>query len=281
MLFFYKSMSKIIKVYKSAGKYIIELDVDIFIGHNNLNRKVMDSNYAKYRCDRAYVNRIYNKFTKDEIKSIQSDHNNNFIYQTGQIVTVSDYDTNNDNICARGIHFYLSEQAAYYHNINEGSIDGEYKYWDCNGQLAKKCKYVNNKREGLYEIWNKYGQLIIRYNFIDGQREGVCEKWYDNGQSKEVCNYVNGWINGSYNEWYENGQLKIVSEYINGKINGLYKEWYENGQLKIKCRYISNVMNGCHKFWNENGKLSSKCHYTNGLINDLSNDDLKKDTELK
>ena len=56
--------TSIIKGYKSAGNYIIELDIDTSIGYNNLKRKVVNTNYAKYRCSSAFVVKIYNKYTR-------------------------------------------------------------------------------------------------------------------------------------------------------------------------------------------------------------------------
>lgn len=51
--------------------------------NNNLNRHVIDKNYAKYRCDKAFVINIYYKYSngkKEEIAFISSDYDPNFVY---------------------------------------------------------------------------------------------------------------------------------------------------------------------------------------------------------
>lgn len=67
-------------VYKSAGEYIIELQIDTTSIKSNLDKKIIDKNYAKYRCDEALVVKIYNKYTNDEIDIITSDFDDKFTY---------------------------------------------------------------------------------------------------------------------------------------------------------------------------------------------------------
>ena len=55
-------------------------------GYNNLKRKVVNSNYAKYRCSTAFVVKIYNKYTDKNIDHIVSDFTCDFICNTGEIV---------------------------------------------------------------------------------------------------------------------------------------------------------------------------------------------------
>ena len=76
------------RVYKSAGnnQYIIELDIDIQSARTNLIRKVFDKNYAKYRCDKALVVKIYNRFDEKEIDNIYSNHDNKFIYKKPKFI---------------------------------------------------------------------------------------------------------------------------------------------------------------------------------------------------
>lgn len=132
-----------IKGYKSAHDFIIQLNITS--PFNNLSRRVEDKNYAKYRCDQAYVDKIYNKFTKHEIDCIQSDFDNNFIYKKGQYVFVNNYDHDINNICTNGIHFYLSEEAAFFHNIKDyiyiNEYTGIYKEWDNDGQTKIWLQY--------------------------------------------------------------------------------------------------------------------------------------------
>ena len=67
----------------------------------------------KCRCSEAEVLEIQNRDgTKSERTSVSSKCDRNFIYAVGTIVSVSDFNDDRWNECARGIHFFLSRQEA-------------------------------------------------------------------------------------------------------------------------------------------------------------------------
>ena len=67
----------------------------------------------KCRCSEAEVLEIQNRDgTKSERTSVSSKYDRNFIYAVGTIVSVSDFNDDRWNECARGIHFFLSRQEA-------------------------------------------------------------------------------------------------------------------------------------------------------------------------
>src|SRR5271154_5990956 len=120
------------KAYKSAGNYIIELEIPEDALTNLDRQSVVDKSHAKFRCDKAFVTKIQNKDnSNDLVNSIQSDYDKNFIYEMGKLIVDSNYDKNIDAICTDGIHFYLSEEAAFFHN--NSVIDGIGKKWYDNG----------------------------------------------------------------------------------------------------------------------------------------------------
>src|SRR5271169_748336 len=88
-------------VYKSADKYIITLKLehsDADPCKTNENRKnIIDPLYAKYRCNRAFVVEIRNKFTNNLIDSIKSNYDDSFIYTQGKYITVDNYDEDREN----------------------------------------------------------------------------------------------------------------------------------------------------------------------------------------
>lgn len=91
-------------VYKSAGDYIITLKLKDCKTNENRD-DVFDRMYAKYRCDRAFVVDIINKFSNESIDSIQSDHDGDFIYISNEHITIENYDDDINNIYTRGIHY--------------------------------------------------------------------------------------------------------------------------------------------------------------------------------
>ena len=67
----------------------------------------------KCRCSEAEILEIQNRDgTTSERTSVRSKYDRNFIYSVGTIVSVSDFNDDRWNECARGIHFFLSRQEA-------------------------------------------------------------------------------------------------------------------------------------------------------------------------
>lgn len=212
-------MEPIIKGYKSAGNYIIELDINIASALTNLDRVVTSNKYAKYRTNSAFVSKIYNKFIENqEIDHIASDYDKNFIYRKNETVKVENFDVNINDVCTEGIHFYLTKEPAYYHNFTLVKYTGEFKQWYDSGTLFTNCYYVNGEKHGLYQTLYKNGQICRNYNFKNNKIDGIYNFWFYNGQLCIRCNYVNGELNGIYEEWTRCGKLKIVCNYKNGRI---------------------------------------------------------------
>ena len=67
----------------------------------------------KCRCSKAKVISITNPDgSPSNVTSIPSSWDSNFIYGIGDIVEVTDFDTNRWNECAPGIHFFITRQEA-------------------------------------------------------------------------------------------------------------------------------------------------------------------------
>ena len=67
----------------------------------------------KCRCSKADVIAIYNLDGTDAGETTcHSDYDNNFIYEVGKTVEVTDFDNDRWNECAKGIHFFISRQEA-------------------------------------------------------------------------------------------------------------------------------------------------------------------------
>ena len=67
----------------------------------------------KCRCSKAEVIAIYNlDGTEAEERKCYSDYNNDFIYEVGKTVEVTDFNENRWKECAKGIHFFISRQEA-------------------------------------------------------------------------------------------------------------------------------------------------------------------------
>ena len=75
--------------------------------------KRLSATGRKCRCDKAKVLEIQNiDGTASGLTEIESDHDSNFIYRVGEIVSVDDFDEDRWNECSTGIHFFINRQEA-------------------------------------------------------------------------------------------------------------------------------------------------------------------------
>ena len=91
--------------YKKAGECIIELLI-------LEDAKRSSATSTKCRCNKAKVLDIEDIRTGEKVKEIGSNYDNNFIYKTGEVVYVNDFDNDRWNECASGIHFFMSRDYA-------------------------------------------------------------------------------------------------------------------------------------------------------------------------
>ena len=134
-------------VYKSAGQCIVELEL-LPDSLTNLKRgNVIDSNHAKFRCNKALVMGIYDKFTEEKVEVVGSDYDRSFKYEVKRIMEEPEYDNNVDIVCSKGIHFYLTKETAFFHGFDTSKYSGRYKSWHENGNLSEVCTYLDGKEE--------------------------------------------------------------------------------------------------------------------------------------
>ena len=74
--------------------------------------KRSSSTTSKCRCDKAKVLEITDIKTGKKIEKISSNYDSSFVYRTGEIVYVNDFDENRWNECSAGIHFFINKQDA-------------------------------------------------------------------------------------------------------------------------------------------------------------------------
>jgi len=164
--------------YKSAGDYVVELNVPVG-SRTNIGRKdVVNPKRAMFRCDKARVLSICHKKTGKYIESVFSNHDEMFQYIVGKdVVPKEAYDTDPDEVRASGIHFFLIRETAYLyaHDIN----DGLYQDWYDNGQLRVKCMVKNNEMDGELKRYHKNGKCQSLEHRVNGTRSGLSKEWHE------------------------------------------------------------------------------------------------------
>ena len=96
--------------YKKAADKIVMLEICA-------DAKRSSATSRKCRCSKAKVLSITNlDGSESGLSGIGSDYNKNFIYHIGETVEVPDFDDNRWNVCAPGIHFFITREEAVKYN---------------------------------------------------------------------------------------------------------------------------------------------------------------------
>ena len=174
--------------YKSAGKYIVKLQVPVGSHTNRGRRGVADPNRAKFRTDKAHVLKIRHKRTGRCVRSVRSDHDPMVRYIVGEdVVPRRGYNLDPDEVCASGIHFFLTREPAYDYDFE--IRNGIFQVWHDNGQLAATGMKKNNQMNGERKMYHENGALFRSDNWINGKESGLCKIWTDDGFLKgmNIC----------------------------------------------------------------------------------------------
>jgi len=184
------------RVYKAGISSIITLELLPDSKTNEARNGVYDLNFAKFRTNKAKVISIVDPKTTENRKWDYSEYDRCFKYNVDQIVEVADYDNNINEICAPGIHYFKTREAAVSY------------YWAS----------VISVPDGTYTFYHDNGRVKLVKSIKSGFREGKYEIWYINGQKSVECTYLSGEIHGKYTSWYENGDIEVDHVCAHGEI---------------------------------------------------------------
>jgi antitoxin component YwqK of YwqJK toxin-antitoxin module len=206
---------KAAKVGKTRVLITLDIPDDAITNVDRASVAVKDT--AKYRTNKAKVVKIEDDDGKEYTEAVTGFYREKLLtYRLNELVEVSDYDMNLENVCSTGIHFFRTKRVAELYS--SGAIEtGLYQSWHENGEKWVECTYVNGKLEGLYQRWYENGQKLDECTYVNGQREGLYQRWYENGQTFTECTFVNGRKDGLYHHWNENGQKWEECTFVNGK----------------------------------------------------------------
>ncbi len=161
-------------VFKKCGDCIVILykPKDGFISNENRS-EVIDKNFAKFRANRFFVKDIINYTTLQHLSVIYHQwEGTGIIYKVGTIIEPDDFDFMLNYICSHGIHYYLTLEAAFYHEMELPKY-GQWKCFTENGRLIYDQYYKNNKLDG-FQVKMIYGEYeFALYN--KGKKHGLCK----------------------------------------------------------------------------------------------------------
>ena len=147
---------------------IAELGIPTF-GRNNESRIVSNRDYAKYRCDRAFVKKITSLDGKIEYCQAYSVFHKGGYYYTGHWIEADSCEDNLQEVCCPGIHYYLNRDAVlhlvhsqYYKNPLQLKYKSNRGYFDINPY----CPFKFN--EFIWFDDDGARQLVFRYSSPHG-----------------------------------------------------------------------------------------------------------------
>lgn len=148
-------------------------------------------------------------------------------YRVGAFVEEPSFNTDREEVCAKGIHYFVTRATAESYGLEELE-NGMLTQWHDNGQKSSECIYRDGYREGLYQSWHDNGQKSEECTYRAGALNGLYQYWYESGQKMEECTYRYGMREGLYQSWNKNGQKREECTYREGELEGRLPRWYRN-----------------------------------------------------
>ncbi len=214
--------------YKACRKSIVTLEL-LDDSINNEKRLVVDDKYAKFRCDRAKVVNIVNVKTDEKMEKDISIFSGNFVYTLGREVSVFYFNENINEVCARGIHYFKTKDAAlswFYTQKNQNFPDGKWIKYHENGRKRLEGTYKDGKK---YEKWIRYyvdGEKNFEGMFKNGNHDGKWIYWWPNGQKRSEGTWKDGKLDGKWIDLDMNGEKETEEIYKDGKrVEMIYCKW--------------------------------------------------------
>jgi antitoxin component YwqK of YwqJK toxin-antitoxin module len=147
---------------------------------------------AKHRTNKVKVLKIEDSQGK-EYQEAQTSffYDKKLIYRVGEILEEPAYDTNPENVCSQGIHFFLEKKVAEQFELDEIQ-DGILERYYHNGRKQRSVPFKNGKKHGLKVSYYETGQKMLEVPYSNGLLHGVSQSWYVDGRQWGVFEYRDG-----------------------------------------------------------------------------------------
>lgn len=145
---------------------IITLEIPMS-SRNNIYRKIniRDREFAKHRCEAAWVKKIRDPVSGKEFHSAVSmaapKDTTPLVYHVGRFVKSDRYDCMEGRVCGSGIHFFLSYTRALYYRAPFS--DNCFQVWHDNGGMRYYAEMNRNAFNGLFVEYDKEGKVIKEF----------------------------------------------------------------------------------------------------------------------
>lgn len=104
--------------------------------------------------------------------------------------------------------YYANGSIMREYNLNDGKVEGEYKFYDDSARLVANEYIKNGLPNGLCRYYYKNGQLSREIVLKDGIQNGPCKEYYMSGEIKSMSNIYGDPPNtsGKIEHYSESGQ---------------------------------------------------------------------------
>jgi antitoxin component YwqK of YwqJK toxin-antitoxin module len=210
------------KGYKIGYTGSVKVLITLLIPNDALTNKdrdtIIDSNNAKYRCNKAYVIDIVDENDNSYDFAESGFYSKKLLYIKNKLI-ISDFD---DDILienGKGIHYFIDIYTALNYRVpilEQYWLDKDniYRSYYGSGQLHQEIKYTldDNKRI-LYKIIQEYfpsGQIKLDYNLLINKYDGLYREWYANGIMKKRLTYKNNKVISYVEYWDIRGNKHFI-----------------------------------------------------------------------
>lgn len=175
--------------------------------------------------------------------------------------------------------------------IKNSEYNGEYKFYDPEGNVRVTGQYNNNLRVGNWKRFYRKNHIKSESNYVLGSGQGPSSYYYFNGKKSSTCVLYEGNRQGPcvYFDQLGNPQLVKfydvedgVTSFVDIKSNdtievvkkGDYelKSYFPNGKLAVLQTYKDGQFHGPNVYYNQDGSLSEKTENRHGQTHGIWNE---------
>lgn len=234
-------------LYKNEENEEREVLVTLIITSDSLTtlerKDIIFKEKSKYRCKKAFVWKIIDIKTGEKVDEAYSFANNLFKYKINEIVEEPTFDENIQNLCSKGIHFFLEKQVAIEYILDPNNLtrmpDGRYNSYSFSGNLIETFSIKVGKLHGEILSYFHYqiNQLQKKYHVKNGLKEGL-QLCYDlEGNLSEKSYYKEDKLWGNKTEFYKDGIPKNKTYYEKGNKHLSETNYYPDGRKSSRTFY--------------------------------------------
>jgi uncharacterized protein len=212
-------------------------------------------------------------------------YHNNYLINREKINRIN----SNNEKTGKWINFYPDGRIHKEMNYENGLLNGLYKEYDSNGNMALVLKYENGKiiekgddsqEQELLNVkrkFNENGNLIFSGSYKNDIPVGIHRFYNDEGTVINAIIYddfgrkvsegivdLEGNKEGQWKDFYSSGELRAEGVYRENRRTGKWLFYFKNGTREQEGSYLRGLPDGYWKWYYDDGSLLREESYFNG-----------------